>query len=162
MKLIFSSDTDATHAFHAFHEGSDRAYKQLRLIQQQQQLIVDDDAISTVENTSNIIEPKHKSTTNTNISTYNISPDDESRILSNFEQLRQQMHRVGLMRTDEDYYIAKTCETLSIVAFAFVLQYMQWYLTSACVLALGWQQLGWLTHEFCHHQPMKVLYMVNN
>lgn len=29
------------------------------------------------------------------------------------------------------------------------------YLTSAIVLALCWQQFGWLTHDFCHQQPSK-------
>lgn len=29
------------------------------------------------------------------------------------------------------------------------------YLTSAIILALCWQQFGWLTHDFCHQQPSK-------
>lgn len=59
------------------------------------------------------------------------------------------------MEARPEFYIRKTIEVMSIMCMSFVLQYYGWYLTSACFLALGWQQLGWLTHEYCHHQPLK-------
>ena len=42
-----------------------------------------------------------------------------------------------------------------LIAIVFMLQYYGYFLTSALCLALCWQQLGWMTHEFCHHQPSK-------
>jgi delta8-fatty-acid desaturase len=156
--ILSSSNADATHIFHAFHEGSQKAYKQLELFKQ----------TKTVQLTG--VDPTTQETTNlpdVNVASYDISIDQvcrsssidcliqEKQIVANFERLRQQVHDEGLLDANVGFYNLKTVETLSIVALAFFLQYAGWYLLSALVLAVGWQQLGWLTHEYCHHQPMK-------
>jgi len=53
------------------------------------------------------------------------------------------------------FFARKVTEVALIMVTAIFLQYKCWYIISACALALCWQQLGWLTHEFCHHQPFK-------
>uniref|UniRef100_A0A915E682 Fatty acid desaturase domain-containing protein n=1 Tax=Ditylenchus dipsaci TaxID=166011 RepID=A0A915E682_9BILA len=81
--------------------------------------------------------------------------EQEMKIVRNFEQLRQKVHEDGLMDQRPGFFAYKLVEVLGLLSLAFTLQYLGWYITSACVLALTWQQLGWLCHEFCHHQPFK-------
>lgn len=75
--------------------------------------------------------------------------------MESFERLRQKVTSDGLMEARELYFLGKCFSTVGLMFFAFYLQYLGWYITSAFVLALSWQQYGWLTHEFCHHQPTK-------
>ena len=72
-----------------------------------------------------------------------------------FEKLRQQVHSEGLMDARPWYYVRKISETMGFMFLGFYLQYCGHYLASAFCVAISWQQLGWLTHEFCHHQPFK-------
>jgi fatty acid desaturase len=139
-------DADATHIFHAFHEGSQSAYKQLTFVEK-------NNAIANLKD-----DPTLKSTAKSkevNVASYDFTIEQEKKIVKSFEVLRQRVHDEGLMEARPEFYIRKTTEVLSIMVLSFILQYFGWYLTSACFLALGWQQLGWLTHEFCHHQPLK-------
>jgi fatty acid desaturase len=53
------------------------------------------------------------------------------------------------------YFVRKISEVVGFMLMAFFLQYHEWYIASALSMAMCWQQLGWLTHEFCHHQPFK-------
>ncbi|CAJ0937378.1 unnamed protein product, partial [Mesorhabditis belari] len=140
------ANADATHMFHAFHEGSGMAYKQLEILKKQ--------AWDKSEDLEEYIK-KRDDKIDVNVSTYDITIEQEKNITQRFEQLRQDVHRLGLMEAKEGYYYFKMVSTMSIMLLAFVLQYQQWYLLSACVMAVCWQQLGWMTHEFCHHQPFK-------
>uniref|UniRef100_A0A914WC67 Cytochrome b5 heme-binding domain-containing protein n=1 Tax=Plectus sambesii TaxID=2011161 RepID=A0A914WC67_9BILA len=141
-------DSDATHIFHAFHEGSEKAYKQLKGLQRTALIDPQPHPDST-----EIIQQEDEA--DVNVAKYDISLEQEQKIVRGFEKLRQEMHSEGLMKENNEFYISKTFEVLGIVALAFLLQYWQWYILSACVLALAWQQFGWLCHEYCHHQPMK-------
>ncbi|CAB3409512.1 unnamed protein product [Caenorhabditis bovis] len=139
-------NSDATHIFHAFHEGSSKAYKQLELLKK------------FAWDASEDLEAELKKRTDkpdVNVSSYDISVEQEMKMVESFEKLRQTLHNKGLMEANETYFTLKAISTLSIMLFAFYLQYAGWYITSACVLALAWQQFGWLTHEFCHQQPTK-------
>ncbi|EFP04810.1 CRE-FAT-3 protein [Caenorhabditis remanei] len=138
-------NADATHIFHAFHEGSSQAYKQLDLLKKHSE---------TNEELDKLIESRVDKT-DINVSTYDISIEQEKKMVESFEKLRQRLHDDGLMEANESYFVFKSVTTLSIMFFAFYLQYLGFYITSACVLALAWQQFGWLTHEFCHQQPTK-------
>lgn len=77
------------------------------------------------------------------------------KIVRNFEELRQRVHREGLMDTIPLFYVQKVAEIFALITIVFILQYYGYYLFSALCLAVCWQQLGWMTHEFCHHQPSK-------
>ncbi|KAK6042504.1 stearoyl-CoA 9-desaturase [Cooperia oncophora] len=90
-----------------------------------------------------------------NVSTYDISIEEEAQIVRNFEKLRQRVYDWGLMEAQPWYYVGKSITTLGFMFFAFYLQYCQWYFTSALSLAVSWQQFGWLTHECAHHQLSK-------
>ncbi|KAK6046946.1 hypothetical protein COOONC_15546 [Cooperia oncophora] len=46
-------------------------------------------------------------------------------------------------------------EALLIIGTAVYLQFNGWYITSAVLMGLAWQQLGWLIHEFAHNQLFK-------
>jgi hypothetical protein len=63
--------------------------------------------------------------------------------VTNFERLRQRVHDEGLMRSRPSYYVQKVFEVTTLLALAFFLQYRAFYIASACLLALCWQQLGW-------------------
>ena len=86
---------------------------------------------------------------------YDMSIEQEMKIVRNFEELRQRVHREGLMDPIPLFYVQKVAEIFFLIAIVFTLQYYGYFLTSALCLALCWQQLGWMTHEFCHHQPSK-------
>ncbi|CEF70976.1 Fads2 protein [Strongyloides ratti] len=141
------SDSDATHIFHAFHEGSEIAYKQLNFLKKHKVINVKDDPILQKQNQNDCSD--------INVSTYDYTIEEEKAMVKNFEKLREKIFEYGLMDDDQAFYIRKTFDTLTIMSIAFVLQYYGWYFISALVLGLAWQQLGWLCHEYCHHQPGK-------
>ncbi|CAJ0568102.1 unnamed protein product, partial [Mesorhabditis spiculigera] len=140
------ANADATHMFHAFHEGSAMAYKQVEVLKKT--------SWDQSEDLEEYIK-KRNDQTDVNVSSYDITIEEEKQITLRFEQLRQDVHRFGLMDAKEGYYYFKMVSTMSIMLLGFALQYNGWYLTAACAMALCWQQLGWMTHEFCHHQPFK-------
>ncbi|KAK0420684.1 hypothetical protein QR680_014825 [Steinernema hermaphroditum] len=140
------SNADATHAFHAFHEGSKKAYKQLDTLEKRN--VIDYPG----EDPTEVYRVNAK---DVNVASYDITVEEEKKMVANFEKLRQRLHDEGYLEIRPDFFARKTIETLSIMLFSFYLQYAGWYLTSACFLALAFQQLGWLTHEYCHHQPLK-------
>uniref|UniRef100_A0AC35U4G7 FA_desaturase domain-containing protein n=1 Tax=Rhabditophanes sp. KR3021 TaxID=114890 RepID=A0AC35U4G7_9BILA len=137
-------DADATHVFHAFHEGSAKAYKQIEFLKKHKAVEVQNDPT---------ICQKRKDVSEINVAEYDLTIEQEVTMVKNFEKLRQTMHEYGLMDQDEAFYYRKSIDTLAIMLTSFVLQYYGWYILSSVVLALAFQQLGWLTHEYCHHQP---------
>ncbi|CAJ0601473.1 unnamed protein product [Cylicocyclus nassatus] len=140
------ASADATHMFHAFHEGSRKAYKQLEVLKKNAW-----DPSEDLEESLKLRLDK----ADVNISTYDISIEEEKKIVESFERLRQRVIDWGLMEAQPWYYVMKSATTLGFMLLAFYLQYCGWYFTSAISLAISWQQFGWLTHEFCHHQPTK-------
>ncbi|EFO17699.1 FAT-3 protein [Loa loa] len=139
-------DADATQVFHAFHEGSKNAYKQLELLKKRNCIdMIDRLKTNKDDGCSDEI----------NISSYNLPETKEKQIVESFVALRKELISEGLFEVDQTYYIYKSAEAFGLLLFAFILQYFTWYLTSAIVLALCWQQFGWLTHDFCHQQPSK-------
>lgn len=144
-------DSDATHIFHAFHEGSQIAYKQLRLLESKSSNSLHG---SEPAPTVGHWRPSFDSSKQV-VASYEMSIEQEMKIVRNFEELRQRVHREGLMDARPWFYVRKVVEAMALLFTAFTLQYYGYYLTSACFLAVVWQQLGWLTHEFCHHQPTK-------
>nr|CAD2176380.1 unnamed protein product [Meloidogyne enterolobii] len=142
---------DATHIFHAFHEGSKKAYKQLEIQKEVNQPSTT--LISTKTNSSKdkeIIDDDDFVVIN-----YDIPPEKEMKIVLEFEELRQKVHSEGLLLPKPLFYVRKIFEVFTLLFFAFWLQYKTFYIFSALILALTWQQMGWLCHECCHHQPTK-------
>ncbi|KAK6032186.1 hypothetical protein OSTOST_01640, partial [Ostertagia ostertagi] len=139
-------NADATQIFQAFHEGSNKAFKQLETLKKSAW-----DPSEDLEEALRLRLDK----ADVNIATYDISIEEEARIVKNFEKLRQRVYDWGLMEAQPWYYVGKSITTLGFMFFAFYLQYCQWYFTSALSLAVSWQQFGWLTHECAHHQLTK-------
>jgi fatty acid desaturase len=139
-------NADATHIFHAFHEGSATAYKQLKIMEKTKaaEYPGNDPTLSYTVNPKEV-----------NVYSYDITIEQEKKIVLNFEKLRQKIHEEGLMEIQPWFFARKVVETMTFMMLGFYLQYLGYYITSACSIALAWQQLGWLTHEFCHHQPFK-------
>ncbi|GMT24915.1 hypothetical protein PFISCL1PPCAC_16212, partial [Pristionchus fissidentatus] len=143
------SDAEATHMFHAFHAGSTKAYKQLASILKTSKL-------GEIES-KELEEAQLRKTDSkdVNISTYDISIEQEQKMAQSFEELRQEVTRRGWMEGAPLYFVWKLVEMVFQLTLVVWLQSHQWYLTSAVMLGVAWQQLGWLAHEFCHQQPFK-------
>ncbi|XGW32123.1 hypothetical protein V3C99_010365 [Haemonchus contortus] len=140
------ANADATQMFQAFHEGSKKAFKQLEALKKSAW-----DPSEDLEEALKLRLDK----ADVNVATYDVSIEEEAKIVQNFEKLRQRVYDWGLMEAQPWYYVGKSITTLGFMFFAFYLQYCQWYLTSAVSLAVSWQQFGWLTHECAHHQITK-------
>lgn len=90
-----------------------------------------------------------------NMGNFDISEEKSASISRNFDRLRMQVRREGLMEGSVLFYIRKVIEALLIIALAVYLQLNGWYVVSAVLMGLVWQQLGWLIHEFAHNQLFK-------
>ncbi|VDM62714.1 unnamed protein product [Angiostrongylus costaricensis] len=139
-------NADATHIFHAFHEGSRKAYKHLEALKKNAW-----DPSEDFEEALKIRLDK----ADVNIAAYDISVEEEKKVVESFERLRRRVYEWGLMDSRPWYYVMKSLTTSSFMFIAFYLQYCEWYLTSAICLAVAWQQFGWLTHDCAHHQPTR-------
>jgi len=118
---------DATHAFHAFH--SKMALQRLQRMT----------PLSDKEAKKLMHEKKQ---------------DARSRlILENFDKLKAEFEADGMFEPSAMWYTYKTLTTFAFLPIALVLHSMGWYLLSSILVGIMWQQLGWLGHEFCHHQP---------
>lgn len=81
----------------------------------------------------------------------------------NFEKayrtLRAQLLQQGYFNSSPLYYVKKVSTNLALLALAVYLAVstdsLAINLVGACVLALFWQQCGWLAHDFLHHQVFK-------
>jgi len=73
-------------------------------------------------------------------------------ILTSFEGLVKKFEQEGLMKLNLTWIFYKVLTTLAFLPLGIYLQYHGWYLFSALSVGIFWQQLGWLGHDFCHHQ----------
>lgn len=78
-------------------------------------------------------------------------------LLADFRDMRARMQAEGLFRSSKAYYACKAASTLALAATAVASLAAcggAWagLLASAALLALFWQQTGWLAHDFLHHQ----------
>lgn len=140
---------DATTVFHAFHTGSKRAYKMLVDVRKEQ-----GDRMPELEEAK--LEKLLPGFDDVNMGEYNLTEESEKKMVANFERLRSRIRQDGLLDGDHYFYFSKLLQCVGMIAFAVVLQYYQWYIASALILGLAWQQLGWMIHEYCHHQHFKV------
>uniref|UniRef100_A0A0R3S3N1 FA_desaturase domain-containing protein n=1 Tax=Elaeophora elaphi TaxID=1147741 RepID=A0A0R3S3N1_9BILA len=79
------------------------------------------------------------------------------------------VRKLGLFEASSTFYFRKICEAIGLLSLAIFLQLQQRFVLSALVLGLAWQQLGWLIHEYAHHQHFKnhywndiITYIVGN
>lgn len=80
--------------------------------------------------------------------------------MKDFREMRQQMVAEGLFKSSMLYYVFKLLSTFGLaVASYLVLQAypasIVGFMASTFLIALFWQQSGWLSHDFCHNQVFK-------
>ena len=92
--------------------------------------------------------------------------DSTTKRIQAFRELRQKFVDDGLFETSVPWYIYKTVTCVGLVVFAswmvFNLSPTSFFsypliplILSAFILGLGWQQLGWVAHEYLHHQVVE-------
>ena len=73
------------------------------------------------------------------------------KLLTNFEQLRLKLIEDGYFKSNVVWHFVKVISTLMFMPLALYLMSMQYYFISAIAAGFFWQQLGWLGHDWCHH-----------
>jgi len=70
-----------------------------------------------------------------------------------FRKLREDLLAAGKFKASPLWYIYKTGSTVGLgLAGAFLIASWQWYFVGAVLVGLHFQQMGWLSHDICHHQ----------
>lgn len=92
----YSSDSDATQIFDAFHEGSTSAYKQLRAVEKLNRIDFPGPDPTLKQTVSN---------KEINVGVYDISIEREKRIVLSFEKLRQKVIDEGLMERRPWFFV---------------------------------------------------------
>ncbi|KAI8622461.1 delta-6 fatty acid desaturase [Chytriomyces sp. MP71] len=94
---------------------------------------------------------------------------------TDIDELRTKLTKMGCFESSKLYYLFKVASTLSIclTSAALVINYGRTstlaVIVAGLLMAVFWQQSGWLAHDFLHHQVFKnrmyndaVGYMVGN
>lgn len=79
-------------------------------------------------------------------------------LLTDYRELRAVFLRARLFRSSKVYYTLKTLTNLSLLAGSIAVirvnQSMLGIMLSAMLMATCFQQCGWLSHDFLHHQVL--------
>ena len=101
--------------------------------------------------------------------------EEQKRFEKGYRDLRTKLVMGGMFKANLLYYVRKMMEVIGLVTLSWALLHFTseqsvlaakffpsmeqrpiWIeLLSACILALFWQQCGWLAHDFLHHQVFK-------
>lgn len=87
---------------------------------------------------------------------YALSEEEAKTISKDFDQLRFEVRRRGLLDGETPFFLRKLLECVALIGLALLLQLNEFYIPSALALGVAWQQLGWMIHEYSHHQHFKV------
>lgn len=77
---------------------------------------------------------------------------DSFAIMRDFAQLRKDFDEAGFFTFNPAWVFITLIPTLLMLPAAVYLNYQGWFYTSAFLMGLMWQQLGWISHELLHHQ----------
>ncbi|KAI1713953.1 fatty acid desaturase domain-containing protein [Ditylenchus destructor] len=141
---------DATTVFHTFHANSKPAYKMLKEVVDEQK-----DKNIVTSNLSKLEEENNADFEDVNMGTYNLTKEEMERMCKNFDQLRFRVRQMGLLNGQTTFFFRKFIEAVTLICISLWLQHCEYYVVSALVMGLAWQQLGWMIHEYCHHQHFK-------
>ncbi|KAK0411688.1 hypothetical protein QR680_005782 [Steinernema hermaphroditum] len=139
---------DATTVFHTFHIGSKEAYKMLADVKKEQKDLEQPD----VKEEKDKVIPGFD---DVNIGEYKMTEEQAEKVTKNFSKLLMQVRREGLLEASHPFFLRKFLECSAMMAFAVFLQTREYYVASALLMGLCWQQLGWMIHEYAHHQHFK-------
>ncbi|VDK73642.1 unnamed protein product [Onchocerca ochengi] len=140
-------EADATTAFHIFHSGSKLAY---RMIEKLSTSSIDYEPSKEQEVSETLSVLNDEVMGNWNLDTQRVET-----INRNFDRFRLKVKKLGLFEAKNSFYFRKICEAIGLLSLAVFLQLQQQFILSALILALAWQQLGWLIHDYAHHQHFK-------
>jgi fatty acid desaturase len=72
-----------------------------------------------------------------------------------YRELRAKLMKEGWFESSKLWYIYKTTETLGLTVLGLVLAAHGHWVLGGLLLGLGYQQQGWLSHDYCHQQVFK-------
>jgi fatty acid desaturase len=84
-----------------------------------------------------------------------LTPEESARMCKNFETFRVRVRNAGLLDASHIVFARKFVEALALLSLAVYLQSKEYFVISALIMGLAWQQLGWMIHEYTHHQHFK-------
>jgi len=70
-------------------------------------------------------------------------------------EFRKKLIADGWFKSSKLWYVYKTTETLGLSILGMVLAAYGYWFIGAILLGLGYQQQGWLSHDYCHQQVFK-------
>eukprot|EP01126_Amoeba_proteus_P036048 TRINITY_DN3658_c0_g1_i1.p1 TRINITY_DN3658_c0_g1~~TRINITY_DN3658_c0_g1_i1.p1 ORF type:complete len:435 (+),score=51.30 TRINITY_DN3658_c0_g1_i1:213-1517(+) len=82
-------------------------------------------------------------------------PSKVDSVIQDFRRFRQKLEDDGWFNSSKMWYTYKTTETIGVLLLGFLLAYYGHWLIGAIIVGLGYQQLGWLAHDYCHQQVFK-------
>eukprot|EP00968_Pinguiococcus_pyrenoidosus_P016504 scaffold1596_cov302-Pinguiococcus_pyrenoidosus.AAC.73 len=82
--------------------------------------------------------------------------DSQAKFEKAYRDLRVKLKKAGLFKASWLYYTWKCLSTLALCALSWTMVLSSdsflVHMLAAVVLAVFWQQCGWLAHDFLHHQ----------
>lgn len=79
----------------------------------------------------------------------------EDPVVVKFRKFRQQLYADGWFEPNHLYNAYKVSTTVGLLLFGFYLVTQGYWFIGALFAGLGYQQLGWLGHDSCHHNLTK-------
>jgi hypothetical protein len=81
-----------------------------------------------------------------------------AELLKDYRELRAVFMRARLFKSSKPYYTIKCLVNAALLAASITIicltQSLPGVLLSAFILGVCWQQCGWLSHDFLHHQVL--------
>jgi hypothetical protein len=86
------------------------------------------------------------------------SVEPAAELLKDYRELRAVFMRARLFKSSKPYYTIKCLVNAALLAASITIicltQSLPGVLLSAFILGVCWQQCGWLSHDFLHHQVL--------
>ncbi|KAK9709206.1 hypothetical protein K7432_009183 [Basidiobolus ranarum] len=109
--------------------------------------------------------PESSQETLSNYYVGDLAPEDcldqqEDDFIREIRELKREFERLGYFESDKLYYLFKATSTLALWGVSIYLlarhgDSIGAHIASALIMGLFWQQCGWLSHDFLHHQVFK-------
>lgn len=77
--------------------------------------------------------------------------NENIKLLNKFDEFTKRLQDEGYWKRNVPWHIYKIITTVGFLVLSVYLVFQEYYMLSAIAAGVGWQQLGWLGHDFCHH-----------
>ena len=138
--ILTAAGGDATQVFAAFHAGT-HSWRLLPAL-----------CIGALDTTTLHADP---SPTESNLDIHGANTE----YIRDIAEMRKELIRQRLFESNKLFYIYKILSNILLltISIGILKNFTNWFGTfvSAILLALFWQQCGWLAHDFLHHQVFK-------